>query len=631
MKRKISIVVVAASLLAVAAIVPGCISEDIKDSYYTFTGQLVAQYLESDPRIYSEFYKVLDKTGLVPMLNAYGQYTCFAPTNTAMKIYLAELELDSVGQLSDKDLKYLAYTHIIGAKYLVSDFGQGAIPTLNMNERYLSVTLSGPDIYINTDSRILQPSEEVHNGVVHKIDKVLAPSVLMLPDKIMEDERLSLFHEALILTKVDKLLRELDDFDYAERTRDFSGSYPKPVSRKFGYTAFVETNEVFANNNPSIRNMDDLKAYAAKIYDEVFPEDAGITDVTDRRNSLNRFMAYHFIDRTMNYNQIIYPDNNVSGFDVYEYTETMGNMLLEVSNGKGANGGLIINKYLVGKDDYRGVMIIPQEIAAGGIDQSCLNGVYHLIDKVLVYDKTNVVDKVLNKRMRIDVTSMLPELTTNAIRGPAYGRNKRTSLPPGYCKNLEVSPESDVIYISPPNPNTYSNYQGDELMIVRQYDFTLRLPAVPPGNYEIRLGYTPNASRGIAQIYLGTKSEGLLPVGIPLDMRVMPTNPKIGWIADANTPDNGYENDKMMRNRGYMKAPDTFISGTGSTGGNNGPARNATASMRRIITVKDIVQGETYYMRVKSVIESSTTQFHFDYLEFAPKSVYANPDGEDRH
>ena len=62
-----------------------------------------------------------------------------------------------------------------------------------------------------------------------------------------------------------------------------------------GYTAFVETDSVYAAHG--IYNISDLKAYAAKVYDEMYPEDAAIADPTDRRNSLNRFVSYHLLDR----------------------------------------------------------------------------------------------------------------------------------------------------------------------------------------------------------------------------------------------------------------------------------------------------------------------------------------------
>ena len=46
----------------------------------------------------------------------------------------------------------------------------------------------------------------------------------------------------------------------------------------------------------------------------------------------------------------------------------------------------------------------------------------------------------------------------------------------------------------------------------------LRLPAVPAGQYEIRLGYVANGLMGIAQIYFGQNSEYMQPTGIPLNL-----------------------------------------------------------------------------------------------------------------
>ena len=35
---------------------------------------------------------------------------------------------------------------------------------------------------------------------------------------------------------------------------------------------------------------------------------------------------------------------------------------------------------------------------------------------------------------------------------------------------------------------------------------------------------------------------------------------------------------------------------------------------------------QTYYLRFKSVLDSSTSSFFMDYLEFCPKEVYDNPE-----
>lgn len=122
-----------------------------------------------------------------------------------------------------------------------------------------------------------------------------------LPAIMAQDPNISIFNEALQLTHMcDSLLEEYDYSYYNDSEEMHQGIYLHSmcyglnIIRK-GYTVFAETDSVFFANG--INNIEDLKAFAAKVYDEVYPEDAGITDLTDRRNSLNRFVSYHLLDR----------------------------------------------------------------------------------------------------------------------------------------------------------------------------------------------------------------------------------------------------------------------------------------------------------------------------------------------
>ena len=121
-----------------------------------------------------------------------------------------------------------------------------------------------------------------------------------LPAIMAQDPNISLFNEALQVTHLCDSLMEEYNYAYKHSDKSFvslwNNAYaPVPQKIKKGYTAFVETDEVFAAHG--IKSLKDLKAYAAKVYDEMYPEDAAISDPTDRRNSLNRFVAYHLLDR----------------------------------------------------------------------------------------------------------------------------------------------------------------------------------------------------------------------------------------------------------------------------------------------------------------------------------------------
>jgi hypothetical protein len=159
---------------------------------------------------------------------------------------------------------------------------------------------------------------------------------------------------------------------------------------------------------------------------------------------------------------------------------------------------------------------------------------------------------------------------------------------------------------------------GTELLLGGKYDFTYRIPAVPPATYEIRFGYTATGGRGVAQLYF----DGV-PTGIPLDMRIEADNPKVGWVADANTDDNGIENDKMMRNRGYMKGTSVSYVYNGSD-----IERREKSCLRMIIATITFDDYRPHTLRAKSVEERTDREFQIDYLDFVPTS-YLEKEGRD--
>ena len=138
-----------------------------------------------------------------------------------------------------------------------------------------------------------------------------------------------------------------------------------------------------------------------------------------------------------------------------------------------------------------------------------------------------------------------------------------------------------------------------------------------------------------------------LPNGIPLDLTKRAEHPDIGAIMDYTYADEyGYtgangdkakmyreeilkgkpnENDKDLRNRGWMKAPDSFHSVGGDAGGT---ARDDIGSMRSILGRYDFGPGINHTLRIKSVgtMGTGTHPFVYDYLEFMPTSML---EGED--
>lgn len=626
--RRSKYIVMICSLFALM-LTTSCVEELKTENFYTFTGEMITDYLENREERFSDFTYVLGRSGVKELLDAYGNYTCFAPTNEAFALYLAERGKSSVEELTDEECDTISYGHVIKSEldyFLTTDMDNGVLGTANMNDRYIQVyidSLTG-DFYINRYSKIIVRDEELENGVVHVVDHVLMHSIAGLPDLMMENPDISLFCEAMQLTHFqDSLQLYMDDAYVAPgengvRYDRHGWDTWYPQKRRFGYTGFIETNDVY--EKLGIHNIDDLIAYAKRIYDATFPKDAGLydDDPTHPKNPLNRFVAYHFLDRKIYasegqmYTFMHYPEGSYDAFDFYE-TMCKGT-ILKVQCGRRSEWKLYLNRRWDTQYQVRGAVIDKTASFDGN------NGVYYTIDHPLVYS-TDVTMKVLNDRMRFDAATLLPELATNGIF--RNNEEKCYQLPDGYVKNMIMYQEA-VVWYSYPVWGFWCWY-GDEIIAMGQYDFAIKLPPVPEGTYEIRYGYVPMVQRGVTQVYVDN-----VPCGIPIDLTLnaSSSSPKIGWFSeDGLSAEEIVKNDKAMHNRGYMRAPDTQTMGTNES--DMAPIHQNI--LRRIVATQYLQNTEDHYIRFRAVDESGE-EFMLDYIELCPKSVYDSPIvPEDRH
>ena len=617
---------------------PSCNSDDVGDNLYTFKDKMMGQYLK-DTTIFSEFSKLLDTTKVTGLLNAFGYYTCFAPTNDAMFAFYKDKGKNSLEDFSYDTLKVMAYDHIINGTILnYINFVDGRLPNLTMSDRYISITFTDSGTtYVNRTplkrgSLILRKDVNVHNGVIHILDRVLDPTRDGVSAAISKDERFSLFFDALERTGLaDSLMKEKDDtYDptlYTSLitvTKDMNQWYYQevPKSRKYGYTLLIESNDTYAQNG--ITDIASMKLKAAEIYDAVYPEDAGIKDVTNRRNSLNRFIAYHIIQKQLSYEKFInaYDTNHMlKTVDMYEYIETMcPNTLIEIKKERSTNRTNLFNY-----NRETGNVI---QIVNGSYDFDATNGVFHEIDGLLAYSQ-DVHNELSTKRLRFDSSSFFPELTNNDMRGSRFKQNTITEmyseqslhyqLPRGYIDRITSSEQTVVGYLA--GYHKFQNYEGDEIFLNassgKLYDFTIITPPIPEGIYEVRFGYLTNGKRGVAQLYFdGT------PCGVPLNLNTYASDN--GWELPGSVADdpNGFENDKMMRNRGYMKGPACYkVITAGWTSGEN--ARYSNAILRRILGQFNFKTAGHHELTVKGL---SGGEFMFDYMEFVPTSAIESED-----
>ena len=628
----------------VTATLTSCVdNDDIPENYYSSTKLTAAEFLQENSDQFSEFIGILKRTPYFSMLATYGQYTLFAPNNEGIERYLKRMGYPSIEGIPNETCDTIARTHIIkkGA-FFTTDIDEGALPELNMDDSYI-VLSSDSDVanhnalvyYINKNARMVDYNDSVTNGVVHVLNNVITSSSLLLADKIAEDSTLTIFSQALQLTGMcDSLTRYLDETYYCSEdsvhtgvmVRCTSGSalYTRsfwPEKRYFKYTAFVEPDSIYRAHG--INNLDDLKAYAKRVYDATYPEDAGQfdDDFKNRKNPLNRFVSYHLLPRIGQYNSWVQSGElrehcwYTSLSDPEEFYETMcpGTIMRFA----GPPAGLFINrKGLQNNITVRGVKVLsPSE--SGSIDQNALNGVYHYLDDILAYT-TEVRDKVLNCRIRIDATVLSPDFMNCNGRG-RYGEDILTGFKNQYITDWKVSPETYVGVHS--DVGYWNSYCANAVCISGVFDVAFKLPPVPSGTYEVRLGYTVGEERGVVQVYLNNE-----PCGIPVDLRVYGPDPNIGWVEDTDDPEENTANDKAMHNRGYMKGMDSYRPWDADN-----PLRGNNWNLRRVLTTQYLTPEKTYYLRFRQVLDDPDRYWSFDYIELCPKSIYGSPQGEDTH
>ncbi len=680
--------------LAALALLPACFAvfsckEDIDESnLYTFKGETIEDFLANRSDQFSNFNYILQRVGLDKRLSGYGTFTCFAPINEAVTAYVDSLYNDMSHEdlphngmtgpglegLTDSLCNDIAKFHIVDFKeYMAVDMSKNTTIT-TMLGRDLSTTtdtISG-NTRVNTDAQIINLDNELENGVLHIIDHVITRSNnLVAGEMTKHPEQFSIFYNALELTGlVDSLGETKKNATYNVKNPFFYA----PTECMLGYTIFVETNDVLKQNK--INTIDDLVAFANNAYKDCakpgtgwydYARNHGIqvstgNDYENPWNCLNMFVRYHIVKYRIPYDRLVYTGLNEASKEVgfYEYNETMLPFTLLKVYARTTTSDRMVNHWemnssLNENDSLEVDKISIHRVLSDGLTillnndyQQPLNGYIHRINGMLVYDEM-VPSGLLNERLRFDDTALLPEMMNNSFRsaqdeyirslnGGIIGNDGANlggdyiQFAEDYFDYLRIYNGDNTRFMYLPNCTnaSWSNYQADELMAKGAYDFSMRLPPVPDGMYEIRMGYTANGNRGMVQMFLGHTPNVLQmkALDIPLDMRRVPSRTNLtseaniatGWTPWTDETDKGVQTDKNMHNLGWMRGPLYYSVGRGGT-----IARSNEQDLRRIIARQQLEQGE-YWLRFKTALPDNTnTQFHLDYIEIVPASIYNNP------
>lgn len=614
--------------------------------------------------------------------------------------------LSKVELMSDSLCDDIARFHLSGEEHMQVDLDGTATTWTTMKVgRSIRIGTFGEDAYnkeyigltsLNDISAIVEGDIEAVNGILHICSSVIPRSDRTTDDQIRVESDLSIFYAALEATGfTDSLLIDkktnpdgtAKTYDLGNNHTDRDGIelyYPKECMIK--WTVFAETDKVF--NDAGIFSFEDLKAKCAEWYGNCggwydYINEKHITistgdDYTNPFNVVNMFVAYHILRAGMPIDRIVYERNAQTqaswnfcfGYEPQEYFETMlPNTLLKVwqTNPK-TTKNLWLNRYLTNNTmtSHLGMFGAPGdgshvlEFAGVPVDRNnsveTLNGYIHRINGILKYDE--IARKALNERLRLDSSTFLYEVINNGIRGatPAEistlnggGNGDRVAFENTYFDNI-------VCY----NPGTllrfnvmgaWRAHNSDQFQGWDVYDFAVKLPHVPTGEYELRIIYPPMARGGLMQFYIGNspKQSDMVAVGIPFDACANPaTTPTMGYepivAATEDVPsDYGVSAEQNMRVRGYMYAPASFSRGGNNdvtdpltysdndiysaasqiVGGNNCRSEQGygTMMLRYIITTQRFEQSKDYWLRIKNLVNDANLGWSFDFVELVPLDV----------
>ena len=661
-----------------------CNDEPDGDNFYSFTGQMMSEYLTANTQ-YSQFATIVQRAGLMDQLSAYGHYTCFAPTNDAVNAYLAKVG-KSMETLTDADCDTLARTHLVNVMYSVSEMGgessTSVLPTQNMMRRNLQITHDKDEngnsvVVVNGNSRVFfeHQDDSVENGIMQPVNAVIENSTLSVPSLIKKNPRVSIYMQALEATKLVEKLEaykdnDYDPKDYEEKIQYMTGGSiyevaNPPDQHLYGFTAFLVPDEILKNNH-NVTDLRGLYDLACGIYDAMYPDDVNKPEhafdhLTDPINPLYRFMAYHLLDRNVQgYNYLTVRDDVGVDKSLANTTDWYTTMLpytmikverLNVAKWMGPDGILgdrYINRRYDDKYTERGVHIQPSVEPEYITDGN--NGVYFYIDDIIAFNETTR-DVVQNCRIRMDFSTIFPEIMSNNIRmngtytkddeskyDDSYKYGKNYFFPAGYLKNVTFSDNNTgghFIYRRP-RCNYYSMH-GDEMIANGVFDLEFVIPPVPfESDWQIRLGFAPmdasqGASRGIFQIYFDDVAQG-----IPLNMDERINSTAVygassfpDYLEIRDNDEKRAEDFKILKNKGYYRGPYSIFHDANNNVNTGERFAKQPSTVRKVLCTVHIKPGQDHRLRIRNVstFRAKEKEAMLDYLEFVPKSVYGVNDG----
>lgn len=440
--------------------------DKLKDDVLTvYDEQPIGLFLESKEE-FSEWVEMLKYTGYFNALNVKDQYTCFVPTNEAVRTYLQEKNYASIRAIPLDVARYIVRYSVIAStqNYYSSAFGNGKLQDSTASGDYLITKFRAGGvnaIYVNDVARIVSKDVEVTNGVIHVIDKVLDPVLRTLKDVVETEPSYSIFREALRLTGLDVVLDQI----YVDGRKNYR-------------TLLMVPDEVFAADPAAITNIQGL----------IRELGAGTDGYTLKDNPLFKYVAYHLVVSNSAVSDLAEFPENATSKNVVTMAEG------ELFNVSDIKGELFLNRDSEGKQIIR--------FRDGRTDIQARNGFVHEVDQVMrvyspepsvvLFEFTDYAEfralpifRVINSGVNNQKESFTRETAPQEIRW--------MTIPDGNCS------------LAYENRTSWGNLLYMDAVTVSLGNvgwIEFDLPQIVKGKYKVSLGKGNYGSRGTYQIIL---------------------------------------------------------------------------------------------------------------------------------
>jgi uncharacterized surface protein with fasciclin (FAS1) repeats len=450
MKKYLSILVTAVLGLLIIFYTGSC--KKIKYVETTTTDLNIYGYIKANPAKYSSIGTIVDKSGYAGFLNAYGAYTMFVPTDSAVGIYLAEIN-KTLTSLTEADAQAIVKFHLLEDTLATSTFKDGKLPTITMYGQYLVTSVVNnagiSTVLVNRQGTITQGNIKTGNGLIHQVDRVLKPASKSVAELISADTRLSIFKQALQAT------------GYYDTINTINSTVP---SLRRWFTVFAETNQALLDSG--IASFAALKTKYSNTGNPLNPLD-----------SLNIYVKYHILPDTKYLADIVSSSSHVTLAPL----EVLASKLDDV-------------KVLLNDLDFNGVHEKGVEIERPTSDVSATTGVLHTA-------LAHFAPKVRQPTAVYWDVADFPEVR----KLPAVFRRANFSFAYGAIKDMTWDRTTNTMDYTYTTSSTINVYYGDYLSVpmgntTRHNWIEFTTPIIIKGRYKVWICY--RAAKGSGTVGL---------------------------------------------------------------------------------------------------------------------------------